>query len=194
MSRLAGDPHLGVLLTPTAGNRVEFALDLGLPWAADNAAFSGFNEPKFLGMLDRIAGKPGCLWVAAPDVVGQATATLDQFERWEPVIREYGLPVSLVLQDGQEQLPVPWDRLDAVFIGGSTEWKLGPHARRLVAEAKARGKLAHCGRVNSRKRIRNAAEIGCDSIDGSGFSQWPDLKIAKGLGWIKEAEGGTSRP
>lgn len=191
MSRLAGDPHLGVLLTPAAGNRVELAVDLGLPWAADNAAFSGFNEVKFMRMLDRIAGKPSCLWVACPDVVSQAKATLDLFERWERVIREHGLPVALVLQDGQEHLPVPWDHCDAVFVGGSTEWKLGDDARRLAAEAKARGKLAHCGRVNSRTRIRYAAEIGCDSIDGSGFSKWPDEKIAKGLRWCKEATSGT---
>jgi hypothetical protein len=53
----------------------------------------------------------------------------------------------------------------------------GPHARFLVREAKARGKLAHCGRVNTRKRIRYAAGVGCDSCDGSGFSRWPDKRI-----------------
>lgn len=192
VARLAGDPHLGVLLTPTAGNRVDFALDQGLPWAADNAAFSGFNEKKFKKMLNRIAGKPGCLWVAAPDVVADAAATLDLFERWEPIIRQHNLPVALVLQDGQEHLPLPWDRCDAVFVGGSTEFKLGSHARRLVAEAKAGGLLAHCGRVNSKARIHYASGIGCDSCDGSGFSRWPDLKIAKGLTWIKEVTDGTS--
>lgn len=181
-------------MTPAAGNRVEHALGLGLPWAADNAAFSGFDERKFMRMLDRIAGKPGCLWVASPDEVGHAAATLDMFERWEPIIRFHSLPVALVLQDGQEHLPVPWDRLDAVFVGGSTEWKLGEHARRLVAEAKARGKQAHCGRVNSRTRIRYAAGIGCDSCDGSGWSRFPDKRIPLGLKWISEAEGGTSRP
>lgn len=192
MARLKDDPDLGILLTPRAGNRVDVALELGIPWAADNSAFSGFDEAKFLRMLDRIAGKPGCLWVAAPDVVADADATLHLYERWELVIRRHGLPVGLVLQDGQEELEVPWDRCDAVFVGGSTDWKLGPHVRRLVAEAKACGKLAHMGRVNSRKRIRYAVEIGCDSCDGSGFSRWPDMKIAKGLKWCKEAESGSS--
>lgn len=167
-------------------------MELGLPWACDNSAFSGFDEARFLRMLDRVAGRPGCLWVAGPDVVGQAAATLDLFEEWEPIIREHGLPVALVLQDGQEAVPVPWDRLDAVFVGGSTDWKLGPHARHLVTEAKALGKVAHCGRVNSRARIGYAAGIGCDSVDGSGFSRWPDKKLAKGLAWIREATSGTS--
>lgn len=183
-----------MLLTPTTWNRVEHALDLGLPWAADNAAFNGFDERKFLRMLDGIAGKPGCLWVASPDEVGHAAATLDMFERWEAVIHQHGLPVAFVLQDGQERLPVPWDRFDAVLVGGSTGWKLGHAAGQLVAEAKARGLWAHCGRVNSRARIRYAAGIGCDSCDGSGFSQWPDKRIPMGLRWISEVEGGTSRP
>jgi hypothetical protein len=192
VARLAGDPHLGVLLTPRAGNRVDVALELGLPYACDNAAFSGFDETKFLRMLGRVAGRPGCLWATAPDTVANAAATLDQFKRWEPLIRSHGLPVAFVLQDGQERLPVPWDHLDAVFIGGSTDWKLGPHARQLVAEAKVRGKLSHCGRVNSRARIRYAAGIGCDSVDGSGWSMWPDLRLPKGLAWIKEATSGPS--
>lgn len=54
---------------------------------------------------------------------------------------------AYVLQDGQEHLPVPWEEIDAVFIGGSTAWKLGPHAARLVAQARARSKHCHLGRV-----------------------------------------------
>lgn len=162
--------------------------DLGLPWAADNSAFSGFDEGRFARMLDRIAGVPGCLWVAAPDVVEDAGATLRLFDIWQPRVSARGLPVALVAQDGLEDLAVPWDRLDAVFLGGSTEWKIGEHARRIAGEARARGKLVHCGRVNSRRRIRHAAAIGCDSVDGSCFSRWPDTKIPRALQWIAEAE------
>jgi hypothetical protein len=49
-------------------------------------------------------------------------------------------PIALVAQDGLEPLPVPWEQLEALFIGGSSRWKLGPHAARLVREAKERGK------------------------------------------------------
>jgi hypothetical protein len=175
-------------LTPRASNSVEAILALGLPWAADNSAYSCWDERRFRRMLDRIARVPGCMWVAAPDVVADAAATVELFDIWQPRIAARGLPVALVLQDGQERLDVPWDRLDALFIGGSTEWKLGEHARRLAREAKARGKLLHCGRVNSRRRIGHAAVIGCDSIDGSCFSRWPDTKIPRALRWLEEAE------
>lgn len=153
LRRLGPSPRLGALLTPRAGNSVEAILALGLPWAADNSAYSCWDEGRFVRMLDRLAGHAGCMWVAVPDVVANAAATLDLFETWQPRIAARGLPVALVLQDGQENLPVPWDRIDAVFVGGSTAWKLGDHARQVVAEAKARGKLAHLGRVNCRRRL-----------------------------------------
>jgi hypothetical protein len=188
LRRLGPSPRLGFLLTPRAGNGVEAIKDLGMPWAADNSAFSGFDEGRFVRMLDRVAGVPGCLWVAAPDVVADAARTLDLFDAWQPRIAGRGLPVALVGQDGLEVLEVPWDRMDALFLGGSTEWKLGEHARRLAGEARAREKLVHCGRVNSRRRIRHAAAIGCDSVDGSCFSRWPDTKITPALRWLEEAE------
>jgi hypothetical protein len=52
-------------------------------------------------------------------------------------------PIALVAQDGLERLPVPWEHLQAVFIGGSSQWKLGPHATSLVREAKERSKWVH---------------------------------------------------
>ncbi len=91
-------------------------------------------------------------------------------------------------QDGLESLKVPWARFDALFLGGSTEWKLGEHAEALCREAKARGKWLHLGRCNTRQRIRLAASWGCDSVDGSGFSRWPDARIPKGLRWIEECK------
>lgn len=69
------------------------------------------------------------------------------------------------------------------FIGGSTAWKLGPHARRLVADAKRRGKWVHMGRVNSLKRFRYAAAIGCDSCDGTYLRFGPDINLPKVLSW-----------
>jgi hypothetical protein len=183
----SGSPYLGHLLTPANGNRVESLLATGLPWAADNGAFSGFNEQRFLRMLDRIEGRAGCLFVAAPDVVADAEATLGLFA-WRREIASRGLPVALVAQDGLEALRVPWGRFDALFLGGSTDWKLGEHAQALCREAKARGKWVHMGRVNTRQRIRLAASWGCDSVDGSGFSRWPNARIPKGLRWIEECK------
>lgn len=189
VERYTTDPHLGRLLTPVNGNRVEGLIECGLPWAADNAAFTRFDEAAYTRMLDRIAGRPGCKFVTAPDVVADAPATLRLFRAWHPVLVAKKLPVALVAQDGQERLPVPWDDIDALFLGGTTEWKLGDAARTLAAQARVRGKWLHMGRVNSRTRIMLAASWRCDSIDGSGFSRWPDIRIPKGLRWVAEAVG-----
>jgi hypothetical protein len=183
-------PHaLGALLVPGAGNAVRPLAAAGLAWAADNAAFSGFDPGAFCALLGRIAGAPGCRFVACPDVVGDAAATLRLFEVWQPVLAALGLPVALVGQDGAERLALPWGRFQALFLGGSTAWKLGPGAAALAAEAKRRGLWLHLGRCNSRRRFRHAHGLACDSVDGSGFSRWPDRRIPLALNWLAELNG-----
>ncbi|MBO9609179.1 MAG: hypothetical protein J7639_24705 [Paenibacillaceae bacterium] len=180
----ANSKHLGCLLTPQNGNTVDsFG---GLPWAADNGCFNGFNPVAFVRMLEKIRDSSP-IFIATPDVVAEAAATLELFMVWAPVIRWYEFPVALVLQNGQEFLPVPWDQVNAVFIGGDTTWKLGPAARRLVHEARQRGKWVHMGRVNSLVRLGYARDIGCQSVDGSGYSMFPDTNIPEALRFL-EAE------
>lgn len=140
-------------------------------------------------MLGRIAGAPGCLLVAGPDVVGQAQATRDLFAQWQPILAALGLPVALVGQDGAAALSLPWGRFQALFLGGSTAWKLGPGAAQLAAEAKRRGWWVHLGRCNTRPRFCHAFRLGCDSIDGSGISRWPDERIPTALRWLAELHG-----
>lgn len=182
-------PHVGVLVVPGAGNAPESILD-GRPWAMDNGAFSGLNVPAFLRMLRRFRGWPGCLFVTAPDVVGDAAATNELFADWAPVIRSMGWPVAYVGQDGLRLDDVPWDSLDAVFLGGSTDWKLGPVARDLAAYAKARGKWVHMGRVNSHARIRHAIRVGCDSVDGSSWSKWSERYVPTFAAVVQRFNGG----
>jgi hypothetical protein len=167
-------PNLGRLVTPRHYTNLDGMIAAGIPWAADNDAFSGFDVDAFGGLLNAIAGRPGCLFVTAPDVVADAQATLEQFGPWSDKIRSLGLPVALAGQDGLEELAVPWDDLDAFFVGGSTEWKLSPMATALVGEAKARGKWCHMGRVNSDERMRRARLIGCDSVDGTSYVRFTD--------------------
>ncbi len=183
----AGSGRLGRLLTPRNGNSVGALFATGLPVAADNAAFTDFDPAAFRRMLGRLRGRP-VLWVCAPDVVGDAAATLALFEVWEPEIRAHGLPVALVAQDGLERLEAPWGRIDALFLGGTTAWKLGPHAAALAREAKARGLWVHGGRVNTKKRFSHMASIGCDSVDGSGFSRFPDTRIPMAELWLEGVE------
>jgi hypothetical protein len=174
--------YIGCLIVPGSGN-VPFP---DRPWAADNAAFYAFDAEAFIAMLDRLQSRPKCVFVAAPDVVGDADKTLKKFHRWAKVIRAFDLPVALVAQDGLTPDRVPWISIEALFIGGTTAWKLGRDARALVAAAKANRKWVHMGRVNTKRRIRYAAQIGCDSIDGTAFSKWPDIYIPKGIAWMDQ--------
>lgn len=171
VKRFSGSPHIGQLATPRDRNAIH-----SLTWAADNSAFSGFDEDAFVRMLETLQGTPGCLWVAAPDVVGNAAETLALFDVWEPAIRRYGFPVALVAQDGLMVDATPWGRMDALFVGGSTKWKLGPQSFALMTEARRRGLWVHVGRVNTRRRM-DAVFGYADSIDGSQFSRFPDTHI-----------------
>ncbi|HXF62680.1 MAG TPA: hypothetical protein VNK95_13745, partial [Caldilineaceae bacterium] len=56
---------------------------------------------------------------------------------------------------------------DALFIGGSTGWKLSEAADWCIRRAKERGVWVHAGRVNSLRRIRHFQLIGVDSVDGT---------------------------
>lgn len=91
-------------------------------------------------------------------------------------------------QDGCDELGVPWDEFEVLFIDGSTEWKIGPVAQRLSAEAKARGKGVHMGRVNSRRRLGVAEWFGCDSADGTFLAFGPETNLPKLLTWISELD------
>jgi hypothetical protein len=125
---------------------------------------------------------PNLLWVAVPDVPGDADATLEQFRLWHMWLCH--VPLAFVLQNGAERPGrVPWDApgLAAVFVGGSTRWKLGLDAADLVRQARRRGLHAHMGRVSSKRRIRYARSIGCTSFDSTRYSRWRRLLLDDGL-------------
>lgn len=180
MRQYQDHPQMGRLIVP--GNW-GYAVD-GWKWAADNGVFSGFDSARFLDMLAEVQGKPGCKFVVVPDVVADACATLVQFEEWAPRLWQFGFPLAFVAQDGQERMPLPWCSFDALFIGGSTAWKMSDAAFKIAERAKARGKWVHVGRVNSLRRMRHWFGV-ADSIDGTGFSMMPDTNISKGLRWLR---------
>jgi hypothetical protein len=117
--------------------------------------------------------------------VADAEATAAMFERHHDEVRRRGLPVALVAQDGLEDMSVwlarTWPQIGGLFIGGGDDFKLGPAAASIAAEAKRRRKRVHMGRVNSERRIRYAASIGCDSIDGTKWVRWRDIYLNAGL-------------
>lgn len=174
-------PNLGRLVQPRHLPRIAETAARGVPWAADNDCFQGLDRGAFVRMLDHLAGLPGCLFVTLPDVVADARATAIAFSTWYRALVERGLPPALVAQDGIHELGVPWQKIAALFIGGSTEFKYGATVRELVREAKRRHRWVHMGRVNSAKRIAYAKAIGCDSVDGTKWVRWRDTYLAEGL-------------
>ncbi len=159
-------------------------------WAADNGAFGkGWkSDDVFRNWLVKHSDedKAKCAFVVAPDVVGDADATLERSAPWLPEIRRLGYKVAFVAQNGQENLPVPWDAFDCLFIGGDTKWKLGYEAYDLAKTAKGMGKWVHMGRVNSKKRLFYAKTIGCDSADGTAFAFNPSFNFEQMVRWLKE--------
>lgn len=177
--------------TPKQGNR---PVD-GAAWCADNGCFGkGYpGDEAWFGWLTKNAHRAkSCTFAVAPDVVGDAEATWARSKPWLHRIRKLGYPAALVAQDGMEHMDIEWETFDVLFIGGSTDWKLGPHARRITAEAKRRGKWVHMGRVNSLSRLRYAQAIGCDSADGTYVAFGPDINLPKALGWLRDVNHQTA--
>lgn len=171
--------------TPLQGNRVPEST----AWGADNGCFGKnyVGDTAWLAWLTKMADHAArCLWATAPDVVADAQATLARSSPHLPTIRALGYPAALVAQDGLEDLTVPWDMFDVLFIGGSTDWKLSQLAGGLVGEAKRRGKWVHMGRVNSRRRWTYAESIGCDSVDGTFLAFGPDVNLPRLVGWTDQ--------
>lgn len=160
------------------------------PIGVDNDRFNPcYDEARFLRLLDRLGSYiPRIRFVTAPDVVADADATLREFETWGPRIRAMGFPVAFALQNGQTVDAVPWEGCDAVFLGGDTEFKMGEAAVHLLAEARARGKWRHVGRVNTKSRILKFRALGVDSIDGTGFSQFQEATVADYHRWTRQGQ------
>lgn len=166
--------YFGMLCTWADGAHPCHADFCNIPWAADNFAFSGFDAVKFMRRLEAWQEwRDTCLWVAVPDVVGNAAATWERFEEWANPISTMGYPLALVAQDGLENMEVQWERFSALFIGGSTAWKLSGVCAEIIKQAQLQGKWVHMGRVNSARRLNYAMSLRCDSVDGSGYAAIP---------------------
>lgn len=174
---------LGCIVTPGQRNR----LPAGARLCADNGAYgAGYvGDQAWFAWLSTLPADR-CAFAVAPDVVADAAATLDRSAPWLPRIRHLGIPAALAAQDGLEHLHIPWDTFDVLFLGGSTEWKLGPAAHSLTVEAHRRGHPVHMGRVNSAKRMRYARYLDVDSVDGTYLTFGPDTNLPTVLAWLRE--------
>jgi len=143
----------------------------------DNGAFAKFDPQPFRNLLARHNDRRElCRFVALPDVVGSARRTREVFGYWAKHLN--GWRKAYVVQDGQEDIEIPWDWCDAIFVGGSTEWKLSRHAAACVKAAKAMEKWVHIGRVNTGGRYEYFRDLGADSCDGTGLARYSHMRAA----------------
>lgn len=170
-SRVLAKTHgLGLLPQPDSyrANKTEFYPYFGL----DNGCFAAkWDEDKWLAWLDKMP-RDRCLFATVPDVVGDAELTFDRWWKYNDKVKDLGFNRAYVLQDGCEDWHVPEDA-EAVFIGGSTEFKLSDEAAALTSQARQQGKWVHMGRANSAKRLSRAVEMNCDSADGTFLKYGP---------------------
>jgi hypothetical protein len=189
-------PDLGLMLSPGMGNSVApldhwlHGLDNGC--FAQGASFDPGNWLEWLAALRRYRER--CLFAVAPDVIGDAEATLIRSLPYLPTIRQLGFPAAFVSQNGCRSDLVPWDQLDVLFVGGDDAWKLGEASWGLCAEAKRRGKRVHVGRVNSYQRLAACAFHDADSADGTYLAYGPDANWPKLMRWLDRVNGLDANP
>ncbi len=141
-------------------------------YGLDNGCFSKFDKKTWRRLVSEakeqdLEYQPK--FVCSPDIVGDARRTLELFDQFYDEISP--LPVCLVLQDGIGDFNIDWNRVDAVFVGGSDAFKVSNEAFNACKAAKMLGKWVHVGRVNTAQRVSNWMGL-ADSIDGSGISKY----------------------
>lgn len=161
------DLFAGQLITPLTKYK-----NHGGTFAIDNGSYTKFYKGRFVRLLERNKpNKDKCLFVAVPDIVGNARRTLEIWRNQDFI--DSCWPRALVAQDGLEDLEIPWSELSAIFIGGQDPWKDSKAALDIVKTAKILGKHTHVGRVNNFKRFKLYQH--CDTCDGSGIARYDHM-------------------
>lgn len=184
----AATDRIGLLVTPQSS--LHRQIDRYRWWAADNAMFTdAVTEAEWVCWLATLP-RGGCLFATAPDVVGEWKASWKRSRPWLRVIRDLGFPAALVAQDGMTvaDLLRTAPEWDALFIGGSTEWKEGQVVLDLIREAKRLGRHVHVGRVNSWRRLEHFAAAGVDTVDGTYLATAPDVNLPKLARWMRRLD------
>lgn len=179
--------QVGCIITPHQGN-VTFPDEWDV--IADNGCFSGkWTERHWSNW---VLGVPRTVrFVVAPDVFYDDGSPChdETFARWQrfgPMLARHGFTPAFVCQVGATPDTLP-DDAPVLFLGGTTEWKLGAHAWAITAHAKREGRWVHMGRVNSQRRLDTARAMGCDSADGTYLTFGPDVNLPRLLRWLDDA-------
>lgn len=179
-------PDLGLMIQPGMGN--SHAPLTTWEAAADNGCFAlghKFDAGKWLAWLGTLRPyRDNILFAVAPDVVGDAEATLRRSLPFLWVIETLGFSPAFVTQDGCRSELVPWGQFGTLFVGGTDAWKFSDASCALIAEAKGRGVPVHMGRVNTWERLLRCERVEVDSADGTYLKYGPDVNFPTLLGWL----------
>jgi hypothetical protein len=159
----------GQLRTPLTN----YARAKGRKYGVDNGCFSEFDEAAWLRLVAKAFADEDDppMFVTLPDIVGDAARTIELFHEFKAKVPQRR---ALVLQDGISSVRIPWSELDAVFIGGSDEFKYSREAIAAAKTAKMLRKIVHLGRVNTAARVRNWLGL-ADTGDGSGMCRFDHM-------------------
>lgn len=168
---------VGLLLTPFSQRHTPEGSWI---WAADNGCFSSkWDHKTWSTWLESKQNPETALFAVVPDVILDPHGTFQQWQEHYRFVKNLGFKPAFVLQDGATDDMIPWNEMESLFIGGSTEYKLSEQAKLFIRKAKDLGKWVHMGRVNSKKRIELAFQWGCDSSDGTYLAFGPDVNTPK---------------
>lgn len=178
--------RLGCITTPHQGNET-FPDEWDV--IADNGCFSArWDEHHWWSWLvdqPRRFRFAVCPDVFHPDGSECHEATVERWERYGLRMRIAGFTPAFVCQVGATPSNLP-DDAEVLFLGGTTEWKLGPEAWRICREWRE-SRWVHMGRVNSKRRLDTARAMGCHSVDGTYLTFGPDVNLPRLLSWLSEA-------
>ncbi len=168
---LAGkhEKKIGFMVSPAtrwikAHSFIPYSIDNGI--YADTIAGREWNFKSFLDLLYKAKeSKVEPEFIVVPDVLYDAAATRKQFVKYSKILKDLGFNfrLAMAVQDGMTPDDIPSKNVVA-FIGGSTQFKQAKTNDFVEA-----GYDVHVGRVNTLKRLLWASQLGCVSVDGSGW-------------------------
>ena len=166
--RVSSGEYAGWLISPQTYG-IPQGIKNGDKWAGDNLCFTSLFTPDgFKSWLMKLYSyRNTCLFIVAPDVLGDCWATYDRWLVWYPILRDWWL-IAYVGQDGQSIDKLPWNDMDVYFVGGTDEWKDSAESLAIVRECRNRSIPVHIGRANTHARLTaffNAYRIKEDALE-----------------------------
>jgi hypothetical protein len=140
-------------------------------YCLDNGAFicyknqQEFDFDYYFAFIDRwmLRNNSKPEWIIVPDTVGDKKKTLENWNKYEPELRRYNVPLAIAVQDGMTKEDIP-KTADVIFVGGTTQWKI-----ETIPYWAINFNRVHVGRVNDWRRLWFCYKHGIESVDGTGY-------------------------